>query len=53
MALSLQKRTLTSVGGFLLDCTPYLADFLGEAAVFLKPNAGRQLLPEVGAQRAL
>jgi hypothetical protein len=32
-----------------LDCTPYLADFLGEVAVFLKPNAGRQLLPEAGA----
>src|SRR5437588_4753693 len=31
------------------DCTPWLTDFLGEAVVFLKPNAGAHLLPEAGA----
>jgi hypothetical protein len=30
-----------------------LTDLLGVAVVFLEPNAGRQLLPEAGAQRLL
>jgi hypothetical protein len=40
MALSLQEDALANVGGSCWkDCTPYLADFLGEAAVILKPNS--------------
>src|SRR5215831_7274055 len=56
-ASHLPSRGFTHTRSFLYaeqeDCTPYLADFLGEAAVFLQPNARRQLLPEAAAQRRL
>ena len=56
-ASHLPSRGFTHTRSFLYaeqeDCTPYLADFLGEATVFLQPNAAAQPGLKAEAQRTL